>query len=201
MANSISRRSALALLLAVAASAQTRRLLPVDESTRDAKLVAYLAKFKDAVAHRNRNELVPLIAREIKLGFGGEDGIANFHPDWPALDRLLSLGGAWQGASYSIPYVFARFPDDLDAFDYAAITGRGVQFRAGPSPTARALRTMDYELVKVEDQDEAWWKITTLTGEKGYVSAKFIASPAGYRAIFNKNRRGEWKLSALLAGD
>jgi hypothetical protein len=164
-------------------------------------LVAYLAKFKEAVAHRNRDELVPLIAPEIKLGFGGEDGVANFRPDWPVLDRLLSLGGAWQGASYSIPYVFARFPDDLDAFDYAAITGKSVWLRERADAASRGVRLLDYELVKVEDQGEAWWKVTTLTGEKGFVSAKFVASPVGYRAIFNKNRRGEWKLSALLAGD
>ncbi len=43
-------------LLAVCASAQTRRLLPVDESGRDPKLVAYLTKFKAAVVHRNREK-------------------------------------------------------------------------------------------------------------------------------------------------
>ncbi len=54
---------------------------------------------------------------------------------------------------------------------------------------------MDYEIVQVEDQGEQWWQIKTLRGEKGFVSAKLVASPIGYRAIFNKNRRGEWKLS------
>ena len=58
-----------------------------------------------------------------------------------------------------------------------------------------------YDIVKVQDQGDAWWKIETLTGERGYVSARFIASPIGYRAIFQKNPRGEWKMSALLAGD
>ncbi len=201
MANSIARRWALALLLAIPACAQTRRLLPVDESKRDPKLVAYLTKFKTAVAHRDRDELLPLVAPEIKLGFGGEDGIANFHPDWAMLERLLALGGAWQGATYSIPYVFARFPDDLDAFDYAAVTGKGVWLREQASATSRGVRTMDYEIVKVDEQGEEWWKITTLQGETGFVSAKFIASPIGYRALFQKNRRNEWKLSALLAGD
>jgi hypothetical protein len=201
MANSIAGRTALALLLAVCASAQTRRLLPVDQSARDPNLVAYLTKFKAAVAKRSRDELIPLVAPEIKLGFGGEDGIGNFQPDWSVLDRLLSMGGAWQGDSFSIPYVFARFPDDLDPFDYAAITGKGVWLRAQASATSRGIRTMDYEIVQVEDQGEEWWQIKTLSGDKGFVSARFIASPIGYRAIFNKNRRGEWKLSALLAGD
>ncbi|MEO5926121.1 MAG: SH3 domain-containing protein [Bryobacteraceae bacterium] len=201
MAYPSARRWALAFFFVVSASAQTRRLLPVDEASRDLKLVAYLAKFKEAVAHRNPEELLPLIASEIKLGFGGDDGIANFHPDWPALERLLSRGGAWQGPAYSVPYVFARFPDDLDAFDYAAITGKGVWLREQATSTSRGIRTMDYEIVKVEDQGDDWWKVTTLRGEKGFVSARFIASPIGYRAIFQKNRRNEWKLSALLAGD
>ena len=201
MANPIARGAALAFLLAICAPAQTRRLLPVDQSARDPKLVTYLSKFKAAVTNRSRDELSPLVAPEVKLDFGGEDGIAYFQPDWPVLERLLSMGGAWQGESFSIPYVFARFPDDLDPFDYAAITGKGVWLRAEPSVTSRGVRTMDYEIVEVDDQGDEWWQVKTLSGESGFVSAKFIASPIGYRAIFNKNRRGEWKLSALLAGD
>ncbi len=38
-------------------------------------------------------------------------------------------------------------------------------------------------------------------GAKGFVSARYLAGPSSYRAIFKKNRRGEWKLTALLAGD
>jgi len=205
MENSIARRAALVLLLAVYATGQTRRLLPADAAARDPKLVAYLAKFKLAVAHRDRSELFPLVAPEIKLGFGGEDGIANFKPDWTVLERLLSMGGAWQGESFSLPYVFARFPADLDPFDYAAITGKGVWLREQPSSASRGIRTLDYELVKVEEhghgEGQYWWRVATLQGQTGFVHTQFIASPLDYRAIFNKNRRGEWKLSAFLAGD
>ena len=201
MANAVARCAALAALCALLLMAQLRRLSPVDESGRDPSLVAYLAKFKDAVAKKDRGALVPLIDPDIKLGFGGEGGITNFQPDWTLLQRLLNLGGAWKAGSYSIPYVFAKFPDDLDPFDYAAVTGSGVWLRERPSADARGLRQLAYDIVKVEDQGEQWWKVQTLGGERGYLSARFIWSPIGYRAIFQKNRRGEWKLSALVAGD
>ena len=200
MANAISRRAALVLWV-LPLLAQTRRLLPVDESGRDPSLVVYLSKFKEAVAKQDRDALLPLIHPEIKLGFGGEDGIANFHPDWPLLQRLLSQGGAWKAGTFSIPYVFAKFPDDIDPFDYAAITGQGVWLRERPSADAHGVRQLSYEIVKVDDQGDAWWKVETLTGEHGYVSSRFIASPIGYRAIFEKSQRGEWKLSALVVGD
>lgn len=201
MANAISRGAALAVLCALPLLGQPRRLPPADEAGRDPSLVAYLAKFKDAVEKMDRGALVPLIDPGVKLGFGGEDGIANFQPDWPLLQRLLRLGGAWKAGSYSMPYVFAKFPDDLDPFDYAAVTGSGVWLRERPSADARGLRQLAYDIVKVEGQGEQWWKVQTLDGERGYVSALYVASPIGYRAIFKKDRRGEWKLSALLAGD
>ncbi len=201
MANAVSRRAALAALCALPLLAQTRRLPPVDESARDPSLVAYLAKFRDAVEKMDRGALLPLVDPAIKLGFGGEDGIANFQPDWPLLQRLLNLGGAWKAGSYSVPYVFVKFPDELDPFDYAAVTGTGVWLRERPSADARGLRQLTYDIVKVDEQGEEWWKVETLSGQRGYISARFIASPIGYRAIFQKNPRGEWKLSALLAGD
>ena len=201
MANSVTRRAALALLLAIPLLAQTRRLLPVDESGRDPSLVAYLAKLKDAVAKQDRAALVALVHPGIKNGFGGDDGVANFQPEWTVLERLLRMGGAWQGQSFSVPYVFAKFPEDLDAFDYAAITGQVVWLREAPTATSRGVRQLSYDIVRVEEQGAEWWKVTTLQGEKGYVFATYIASPVGYRAIFQKNERREWKMFALLAGD
>lgn len=189
-----------ALLAALPLAAQIRRLRPVDESGRDTSLVAFLAKFREAAAQRDRAALLPMIDPDVKLGFGGDDGIANFQPDWDGLNRILAMGGAWAGAAFVLPYVAERFPDSLDVFDYAAITGRGVWLRAGPSPQAERLRQMSYETVRVESQDTEWWKVVTQLGESGYVSARFVYSPIGLRAIFEK-RGGQWMLRALVAGD
>jgi hypothetical protein len=201
MANPISRLAALALLLTAPLFAQIRSLPPVDESGRDPALVEYLTKLKAAVAKQDRDALVALVDPNIKNGFGGEDGLAYFTPEWALLQRLLDMGGAWSGDSFSIPYVFAKFPEDLDAFEYAAITGQGVRLRQDPSTSSRIRALMYYDLVKVEEQGEDWWKIVTLNGEPGYVSARYIASPVSYRAIFQKDDSGDWKMRAMLAGD
>jgi len=201
MENSIARRAALVLLLSTTLFAQTRRLPPADESGRDQTLVAYLMTFKHAVAKHDRAALLALVHPDVKLGFGGDDGIGKFQPDWAVLQRLLNKGGAWQGTAFTIPYVFAKFPEDLDAFDYAAVTGSGVWLRAEASATSRGQRQLNYEIVQVKNSGDEWWEVTTLRGEHGYVSARYIHSPIGYRAMFQKNERGEWKLFALLEGD
>jgi hypothetical protein len=200
MASAIARLTALAAL-AFTLTAQTRRLLPVDESGRDPSLVAYLSKFKDAVARQDDSALSELIDPQIKLGFGGEDGIEHFHSDWLLLDRVLRMGGGWKAGSFSIPYVFAKFPDEFDPFDYAAITGQGVWLRAEADATSRGIQQLSYDIVKVKDPGEEWWEVETLTGTRGYVSSRFVASPIGYRAIFTKDQRGVWRMTALLAGD
>ncbi len=201
MANSIARSAALAALLLTAPSfGQTRRVLPVDESARDPSLVAYLTKFKAAVAKRDRSALVPLIDPDVRLSFGSDSGVENFHPDWPQWDRLLAMGGALDEEGFSIPYVFGKFPDDLDAFEYAAITGRRVWLREAASSESRGIRQIDYEVVQIGSQGGDWWSVTTLRGVHGYVSSRYVYSPTGYRAFFQKVG-GEWKMTAFLAGD
>ncbi|MEI9813344.1 MAG: hypothetical protein WDO18_12175 [Acidobacteriota bacterium] len=62
------------------------------------------------------------------------------------------MGGVLELSTYSVPYVFAKFPEDLDAFDYAAITGKGVWLRAKPSATSRGVRQLSYDIVRVLTQ-------------------------------------------------
>ena len=151
MASAITRRTALALLAGVSACAQVRRLLPVSEATtRDPALTRFVAELRDAVARRDESSLLRLLDPQVRSSFGGETGIAEFRQWWkldqpgsklwPLLQRLFALGGLWDGDNYVFPYVFARFPEDLDSFEHAAITGQGVWLRTNPSPEARGVR-------------------------------------------------------------
>jgi hypothetical protein len=200
MEHSVTRRTAIVLLAAATAGAQARLVPTVDEEKRDPTLAAYMTRFRIAVGRRDRAALLPMIDPDVRLSFGSDSGVENFRPDWPLMDRLLAMGGAWVGDSFALPYVFARFPGDRDPFEHAAITGRDVWLREAASSTSRGVRRLDHEIVRVIDQGEQWWKVETLGGVSGYVAAGFVYSPIGYRAIFEKSG-GIWKMTAFLAGD
>ena len=51
-----------------------------------------------------------------------------------------------------------------------------------------------------DDRIFIWYKIETLGGKKGFVSAEFVRSPIDYRACFEK-KNGKWKMTAFVAGD
>ena len=204
------RRTALALLAGVSACAQVRRLLPVNEpTTRDPALTRFVAELKEVVARRDESSLLKLLDPRVRSSFGGETGIAEFRQWWkldqpgsklwPLLERLLALGGVWEGDSYVFPYVFARFPEDLDSFEHAAITGQGVWLRTNPSPEARGVRQLRYDVVRVLGQTDEWWEVETLDGARGFVAERYVMSPVSYRLILGK--RGQWRITALVAGD
>ena len=55
----------------------------------------------------------------------------------------------------------------------------------------------------MESQDdlEHWAEIVTHDQKRGWVKRSEIHSPVGDRALFKKNKEGEWKMTAFIAGD
>jgi hypothetical protein len=180
-----------------------------EPTTRDPALTRFVADLREAVARRDESRFLKLLDPQVRSSFGGDEGIDEFREWWkldqhgsrlwPLLDRLLALGGVWDGDSYVFPYVFAKFPDELDPFEHAAIIGQGVWLRAKPSSEARGVRQLRYDLVRVLDQSDEWWEVETLDGARGFVAERYVMSPVGYRLMLGK--RGQWRITALVAGD
>ena len=208
------------VLLLIASGAQAGKLYPVDESGQDPSFAAFRKRLIAAVRRRDARFVRSILDPEIELSFGGLQGRKDFeemwHPErrdselWPVLDQLLKLGGAYDRRSrtFTAPYVFTAFPDDMDAFEHSAIVGKGVNVRAQPSCCAAVIGTLSYDIVRVaapEPEPEpggkhSWVAITLPNGRRGYVDARFIRSPIDYRAQFTKVR-GRWRMTFLLAGD
>lgn len=208
-------------------SAQERYVKPVDEAAKDKSFFAFRAKLIEAAKRRDAKYILGIVDRNIKNTFGDSNGINEFKKTW-RLERhdskfwdefitVLANGGTFwnrQGAPknqiFHAPYTFTNFPEDLDAFDYQAILGSGVNLRSKPEANAPVVASLSYNVVKVDfagsvkiagsDEEYSWLKITTLGGKKGFVQAKYVRSPIDYRAIFEK-RGGVWKLVAFIAGD
>ena len=214
------------LLLAVSASPGSQgRLFPVDEAKKDASFYAFRERLLRAVRGRDERFILSILDPNIELSFGGHRGIKDFKEMWltknsredlwAELNAVLSLGGAFVtsggGKRFCAPYTFTNFPDDVDAFEYAAIIGNNVRVRARPSLSAPIISTLSYDIVRAdfyydpndprEEKDTPGWvKITTPGGKQGYVAAKFIRNAVDYRACFRKVK-GSWRMTAFIGGD
>lgn len=179
----------------------------VDEAPRDASLAAYRDRLLVAVRARDANTVASMIDPNIRTSFGGGGGRADFEkllPEvWDDLEQILTLGGTFSGEgeqSFWAPYVYSAFPDRHDAFTTLVVIADDVPLREAPDARSRAVATLSRDIVERISEDGPWIQVKTADGRTGYVDAKFVRSPVGYRAGFNKGPDG-WRMTALVAGD
>jgi hypothetical protein len=194
--------------------------MPVDESAQDPSFAQFKSSLLEAVQKRDTTFLYSILAKEIRLGFGGNDSIAGFrrmwHPEkpdsrvWGVLERMLKLGATRRDGTFIAPYVYSKWPDDKDAFENIAIVSDRAVVRAQPSANAQALGTLSYDIVPAREWKgfeengvtgkDTWAHVRLADGPDGWVSGRDAYSPVGYRAFFEK-RAGKWKMTLLVAGD
>ena len=198
------------------AYADLRSLRPEDQSPRDESLRALLDEMRAIVRRKDARALLALVAPNFKVEFDVGKGPAVFRrqwdPDastsavWVLLHRLLSLGGTFYSDSlFAVPYVYTRFPLDLDRLGYVVATGE-VPLLAQSNPASARVGVLTHHIVPVA---------TPLVPPAMVVQAPFVAvrhpdrgvcyvagtdvySPAGPRGFFEK-RQGEWRWLSLAA--
>jgi len=210
--------AALLLLACLAGQAQGRKLMPVDEASRDKTFLAFRDRLLEAAKKRDSKFVMGVVHPRIRNSFGAGGGIKEFREKWKpersdselwgTLAEVLRLGGSFRkagrGSDFWAPYVYSKFPEDVDAFEYLAVTGEQVNVRQKPDPASPVISTLSFDLVKAPEglskKAGDWIKIVTPGGKEGFVSGKFLRSPVDYRASFTKVN-GRWMMSALVAGD
>jgi hypothetical protein len=210
----------LAAMTTCVGAAQSRKLNPVDEAPKDPSFKAFRDRLLAAVKQRDETVLYESLDPQITNGFGGKGGITEFKTQWKMggertrlwdeLVTILSMGGSFSNVggqkSFCAPYVYSNFPDDLDAYGYAAITGTGVRVRAAANLNAPVITALSHDIVQLDAEPSTsgdtseWVKIIAPNGKKGYVFGKYIRRPIDYRACFEK-KQGKWKMTVLVAGD
>ncbi|HKQ76239.1 MAG TPA: SH3 domain-containing protein [Blastocatellia bacterium] len=220
-------RSSIITLLAVAyllrplgpGCSQVSKLYPVDEAARDPSLFVLRARLLEAVQQRDAAVILGSLAPDIVNSFGGNGGIAEFkekwRPEqpgsklWPTLATVLALGGSFRNeGTFAAPYVFSRFPDQLDAFEHGVIVGDNVRVRQKATVDSPVIATMSFDIVAVTDWGvkssgvgkQGWVRVKLTGGQEGYIASEYIRSPIDYRAVFEK-RQGRWLITTLVAGD
>ncbi|HET9664692.1 MAG TPA: hypothetical protein VFP00_10750 [Burkholderiales bacterium] len=229
---SLPRRAARALailgiaLAANGASAQEaaspKRLMPVDEAAQDISWVSFRNRLIDALQKHDRKFLLSVLDRSVRNPLDAPRGVAAFSkqwdleaddsPLWRELPGALFLGSAWLKPEKGprqlcAPYVAVKWPEDIDPFDYGAITTREALAKADPSSDSATLGTLSYDIVRVTDWEIAdrspeakqkWVKIR-LSDKDAYVPEEHIRSPIEHRACFVKTESG-WRLVAFVVG-
>lgn len=210
------------LVLTGSAAAQERFVKPVDEGPKNASFQTFRTQLIAALKRRDARYIYGIVDRNIKLGFGGEDGLANFKKNWKLesaksefwaeMLKVVSNGGTFDKSNRNLflaPYLFATFPEDFDPFEYQAIFGFDVNLRSQPNVNSTVVAKLSYNIVKadyqnsiaIRDSDKYQWiKVETVGGKKGWVAAEYVRSSIDYRAGFEKIK-GKWTLTFFLAGD
>jgi len=196
------------------ASAQSVRLLrPVDEAAQNPDFLAFRTRLKAIVAKHDSKALLEILHPDIRASFGSDHGISAFvemwtlnEPDsklWKELATALDLGGTFDGPStFTAPYTFSRWPNDVDSFEFVAVTGANVRIRTQPQADAPVLTTVSYAILEndLNAKPVEGWTAVKFDGKRGYVSSQYIRSPIDYRARF-EYQNGRWQMVFFLAGD
>ena len=186
--------------------------MPVDDAVTRPDFFSFRAQLSAAIARRDEAALLAAVDPGIRTSFGDGTGIDAFarqlrEPEsavWGELGAVLALGGAFRSAtSFEAPYVFARWPERLDSFECAAVTGARVRVRATADPASAVVGTVSYDIVRLVGSAPAAGglrQVALANGVSGYVAGRFVRSPVAYRAIF-QDTGGQWRLAAFVSGD
>lgn len=203
------------------ASEINERVRPFDEGPQNASFLKFRNQFKAIIARHDAAALMKIVAPDIKNGFGGDDGAANFRkgwkpqdlksPVWRALSLVVEQGGNFDSKTqFSAPYTFSAFPSDVDGFTTVVVTQDGAVMRAKPKADAAVVCTLDHDILTVvstaprklqhEATEADWLEVKDAKGKQGFVRALDVRSPIDYRAYFEK-KQGKWLLTSFVSGD
>lgn len=211
----------LALIAAIvlfAAPGFGQTLAPVDQSEKDPKLASLIATLIKACDERDFKPFEAVLTPDAIGSFGGDGGVEGFkidhnidNPDttfYADFKKAVTMGGAFTDeAIYAAPYVYAIWPDKLDAFSWIAAVGDRTMLYAKPESGAKTLGDVTHQVLEVirgkpgakGATPEGWAHVKA--GEMtGYVKQAEARSAVDYRAVFEKidNR---WRLRAFVGGD
>lgn len=195
------------------------RLLPVDQA--DASFRAFRDSTLIALARKDTTFLYGILSPDIRTSFGADGGIDDFRrmwamddPDtrlWSDLARVLRMGGAFApDSSFMAPFVYAVWPDTLEAFEFVAVTSPRAAVRSAPESRADTIGTVSHSILPLADwrgmpetaaePDTSWAGVVLPDGRPGWLRAEDVHSPVGWRAIFTRHD-GRWRMDAFVAGD
>jgi len=193
-----------------------RTLPPEDQSGRDPSLSQVLSTLRGIARRRDDRELTALMSPDFKVEFDDGKGPDAFRRQWNSnardsqvwglLDRLLTLGGTFYSPTlFALPYVYTRFPADLDKLSHVVSVRAKTPLLRRPDAGGTAVATLDYVILPLAKPitppavfAQPFVEVRHPDWVPCYVSRSDVYSPAGHRTFFEK-RRGRWQWISLAA--
>jgi len=216
-----SRRRWLQMAAGIAASAahgeELRHIEPTGEEPRDPALAEFLGSLRGIVTARKHRALEALMQPDFRVEFDAGHGPLAFRrhwkpqspdsPVWPILDCLLSLPGySFSDTLFAVPYVFARFPFDLDLLGHVVAVRDEVGLLASPNPEAAKVATVNRAIIPLAEPMQPpvvippgrFVEVNHPEAGRCFAASADIYHPAAHRAFFEK-RKGRWFWISLAA--
>ena len=173
---------------------------------------AFRERLAAAVRARDAAAIADMASPDIRLGFGGQDGVKRFRerlaaPDGKLMNELaalLPLGCAGSdGGGITIPWYFQQELGDVDTYSAMLVTGVDVPLLAEARPGAAVRETLSWDLVALTGglkPGAAYQAVKSTSGQAGFVATDQLRSLLAHRLLAVKMADG-WRITALLAGD
>ena len=182
-------------------------------------MAALLTRLRNIVSKKDAAALLSLMGPKFRVGFDAGKGPAAFRSTWqpelessevwPLLARLLALNGTFYSPTlFCIPYVYTKFPVDLDPLSHVIVVRDQAAVRRSPDDSSTIIANLSYDIVRtahslaapVRLEREAWVAIITAADESGFIPAQDVYSPAEHRVFFEK-QKGAWRWLSLACAD
>ena len=195
------------------------RLEPRDDA--NASFKEFRERTLAALSRKDTAYLHNIVAPEIRTNFGDGGGLSDFKQMWKTSDpsslvwvtlrRVLEMGGKHESDSmFTAPYVFAFWPDSIDAFSHIAVTTANASVHARPDAGSPTLGSASHSILRAVEwtnipgdavpSDTSWVRVEWGDRRSGWLRVADAWSPVSWRAMFA--RRGErWVMVLFVAGD
>jgi hypothetical protein len=194
-------------------SIKAQKLNFIDEGKSDSSFMNFRKELTNAVSGKDTQFIISKLDSNIISGYGDDSGIKNFSEIylkndkinlWEIMKRIIPLGGTfnYNHDFFTAPYIFANWPDTLDAAKNTAIIGDSVRVYDEPCTCANVIYRFTYDIVKIDDtyfNRKEWEEVFLPDNTKGFIENKYVYSPLDYRLGFSRINN-KWKINFLISG-
>ncbi|MGE7861584.1 SH3 domain-containing protein [Bacillus mobilis] len=175
-----------------------------DESAQDPSLKQFMNDLYRSINSKNENDLYKALNDEILFkGKSYKKDALKFDEDiFHELQVALTMGGEFTNDTkkvYKVPSGLTESDQPKQAhFIYATVTGNKTKILAEPKREAHVLYEVSNEMVKAwipeKVQNDGYIKVSTISGNTGYVQKEYVLTDIKYSFMFEKNSEGVWKI-------
>jgi len=145
---------------------------PRNELYKDSSLTDFVCKLQYAIFKKNKDFLLSVVDKNVKNGFGGDNGIEAFKEMWKLdssdsdiwyfLSRVISLGGTFCDtpslSCFVLPYVgLIECLDTLNPYSTMVVTETNVNVREKPDKNSNIIGQLNYDIV-MYDYDKSYFE-------------------------------------------